>query len=247
MATACTQGKRTKHGKPRGVVSDDQPDAREGRAGRPGVAERFVVPLKPGNAGGGKGPQFKTNALRGEGPGDWATYQLRRVFRNCRRRYTRKRRQKPAIASTPCTTRSAARMMPLQQGRVGGGWPGLCGHRRAWGAAVAWRTGACSQARDLPTRPHQKSVHPQGQRQTQASGYLDLAGSGLHDSSDAGAGTDLRSRPSTRTARRGGPLGVCPRREGSPAGFRRAWILCMVTDPGGGAEFWLADPFSQAR
>ena len=91
------------------MVRDDQPDAREGQAGRPGVAERFVVPLKPGNAGGGKGPQFKTDARRGEGPGDWATYQLRRVFRNCRRRCTRKRRQKPAIASTPCTTRSAAR------------------------------------------------------------------------------------------------------------------------------------------
>jgi hypothetical protein len=27
------------------VVSDDQPEAREGQAGRPGVAERFVVPL----------------------------------------------------------------------------------------------------------------------------------------------------------------------------------------------------------
>src|SRR5215470_3942851 len=65
--------------------------------------------MKPGNAGGGKGPQFKTNARRSEGPGDWATYQLRRVFRNCRRRCTRKRRRKPAIASTPCTTRSAAR------------------------------------------------------------------------------------------------------------------------------------------
>ena len=26
-----------------GVVSDDQPEAREGQAGRPGVAERFVV------------------------------------------------------------------------------------------------------------------------------------------------------------------------------------------------------------
>src|SRR5277367_1037319 len=86
-----------------------KPDAREGQTGRPGESERFVVPLKPGNAGGGKGPQFKMNALRGEGPGDWATYQLRRVFRNCRRRYTRKRRQKPAIASTPCTARSAAR------------------------------------------------------------------------------------------------------------------------------------------
>src|ERR1700757_1655964 len=31
------------------------------------------TPLKPGNAGGGKGPQFKTDARRGEGPGDWET------------------------------------------------------------------------------------------------------------------------------------------------------------------------------
>src|SRR6202162_2495462 len=76
-----------------GAVSDDQPDAREGQAGRPGVAERFVVPVKPGNAGGGKGPQFKTDAIRGEGPGDWATYKLRRVFRNCRWRRTRKQRR----------------------------------------------------------------------------------------------------------------------------------------------------------
>src|SRR5665811_631726 len=88
LAAACTQGKRTKHGKPQSVVSDDQPDAREGQAGRPGVAERFVIPLKPGNAGGGKGPQFKTDAIRSEGPGDWATYKLRRVFRNCRWRCT---------------------------------------------------------------------------------------------------------------------------------------------------------------
>jgi hypothetical protein len=46
------------------VVSEDQPEAREGQAGRLGVAERFVVPLKPGNSGGGKGPQFKTDATR---------------------------------------------------------------------------------------------------------------------------------------------------------------------------------------
>ena len=77
MAAACTQGKRTKHGKPQSEVSDDQPEAREGQAGRLGVAERFVGPLKPGNAGGGKGPQFKTDEIRGEGPGDWATYKLR--------------------------------------------------------------------------------------------------------------------------------------------------------------------------
>jgi hypothetical protein len=73
VAAACTQGKRTQHGKPRRVIRDDQPDAREGQAGRAGVAERLVVPLKPGNAGGGKGPQFKTNAASGEGPGDWVT------------------------------------------------------------------------------------------------------------------------------------------------------------------------------
>jgi len=109
VAAACTQGKRAQHGKPLGVVGDDQPDAGDGQAGRPGVAERLVRPLMPGNAGGGKGPQFKTDAVRGEGPGDWATYQLRRVFRSCRWRYTRKRRQSLASASTRCTTRSAAR------------------------------------------------------------------------------------------------------------------------------------------
>jgi len=54
---------------PRRGQSKDQLEAREGQAGRHGVAERFVVPLKLGNAGGGKGPQFKTDAIRGEGPG----------------------------------------------------------------------------------------------------------------------------------------------------------------------------------
>lgn len=48
------------------AARDCQPDAREGQAGPPGVAERFVVPLKPGNAGGGKGPQFQVNVPRAE-------------------------------------------------------------------------------------------------------------------------------------------------------------------------------------
>jgi hypothetical protein len=41
-----------------GVTS--QPDAREGQAGPLRVAEGPVRPMKPGNAGGGKGPWFKT-------------------------------------------------------------------------------------------------------------------------------------------------------------------------------------------
>ena len=51
----------------------DQLAARERRAGLTGMAEGLVVLRKPGNAGGGKEPQFKTDARRGEGPGDWAT------------------------------------------------------------------------------------------------------------------------------------------------------------------------------
>jgi hypothetical protein len=49
-------------GSPTTLVSDDRPEAREGRSGRHGVTERLVVPRKPGNAGGGKGPWFRTNA-----------------------------------------------------------------------------------------------------------------------------------------------------------------------------------------
>jgi hypothetical protein len=45
--------------------------------------------------------------------------------------------------------------------------------RSVWAATMAWRTGACAQAGDLPTEPHQKSVHTEGQRQTQAAGHLD--------------------------------------------------------------------------
>src|SRR6202040_562247 len=86
--------------------------------------------------------------------------------------------------------------VPLQQGRTGRGRTGLCGHRSVWGGAVAGRTGACAQGGDIPTGADQTRVHTEGQRQTQAAGHLDRARSGLDDSSDAGAGTDLRSRPS---------------------------------------------------
>ena len=166
------------------------------------VAERFVVPVKPGNSGGGKGPQFKTDARRGEGPGDWATYQLRTAFRNCRRRCTRKRRQNPRpLRQAQPRRHPGARLcpVPLQQGRAGRGPSGLRGRRGVWGRAMFGRTGACAQAGDLPTGPHQTRLHTEGQRQTQAAGHLNLAGSGLHDSSDAGAGTDLRGRPSLGT------------------------------------------------
>ncbi len=45
----------------------EQPAVREGRAGLGGMSERPILPEKPGNAGGGKGPWFKSDARRSKG------------------------------------------------------------------------------------------------------------------------------------------------------------------------------------
>src|SRR6266536_2501398 len=79
---------------PRRGRNDDQPEAREGQAGRAGVAEGVIVPPKLGNASGGKGPQFKTDAIRGEGPGRLGNLSTPQVFRHCKRRCTRSKRVK---------------------------------------------------------------------------------------------------------------------------------------------------------
>ena len=206
LATACAQGKRTQHGKPQGVGSDAQPDAREGQAGRPGVAERFGVPLKPGNAGEGKGPQFKTNAIRGEGPGDWGNLSTPKSVQKLQKAITRKRRQKPGYrfyALYDKISREDILVHAYAQCRSNKGAPGVDGQEfadiEAYGVQRWLGELALALRQDTyPTGSHQKSVHTESQRQTQAAGHLDLAGSGLHDSSDAGVGTDLRSRPSTR-------------------------------------------------
>jgi hypothetical protein len=72
MAMACTHRRpdATREA-PSGDRGKDQPATRESQAGPCGVAERFVVPRKPGNSGEGKGPQLKTNARSDEGPRDW--------------------------------------------------------------------------------------------------------------------------------------------------------------------------------
>src|ERR1700722_5467593 len=144
---------------------------------------------------------------------------------------------------------SGARLcsVPLQQGRAGRGPSGLRGRRDVRSGAMAWRTGACAQAGDLPTGPNQTRVHTEGQRQTQAAGHLNRAGSGLHDGSDAGAGAALRSRPSIGTLRlpsrakrprgggRGGgaavsrPSGSCGRR---PRGLLREHSPCRAFEVG---------------
>src|SRR3954471_3132779 len=66
-----THGKLLQHGKPQRWEARSQPDSREGQAGPAGVADGFVVPGKPGNSGGGKGPEFKEAGRRGKGQGEW--------------------------------------------------------------------------------------------------------------------------------------------------------------------------------
>ena len=50
--------------------------------------------------------------------------------------------------------------------------------------------------------PYQTRFHTEGQRQTQAAGHLNLAGSGLHDGSDAGARNASRFVRSLARSRR---------------------------------------------
>src|SRR5260370_7758060 len=75
-------------------------------------------------------------------------------------------------------------------------------------------TGGWAEAGELADGGNQTSVYTEGQRQTQAAGHLDRARSGLHDSSDAGAGADLRSRSSAGNLR-------LPRGAKRPAGSHR--------------------------
>src|SRR3954453_599930 len=64
-----THGELLQHGKPHRRGARPRPDAREGQAGPPGGADGFVVPGKPGNSGGGKGPEFKEVGRRGKRTG----------------------------------------------------------------------------------------------------------------------------------------------------------------------------------
>jgi hypothetical protein len=67
MAMACTHRRPDATREAPAVIAVlDQLATRERQAGPFGVAERPVVPMKPGNSGEGKGPQLKTNARSNE-------------------------------------------------------------------------------------------------------------------------------------------------------------------------------------
>jgi hypothetical protein len=66
MVKACRHmGDCGNTGNPMRREARSQPDAREGQAGLHRVADRLVVPGKPGNSGGGKGPEREFGNLSG--------------------------------------------------------------------------------------------------------------------------------------------------------------------------------------
>ena len=68
------RGEWTQHGKPSPVAWHAPTDSPRGsgRAGR--VAERLALPGMPGNAGGGKEPQVRSDAQRDKGLGSGHAY-----------------------------------------------------------------------------------------------------------------------------------------------------------------------------
>jgi len=90
VATACRQrGTRRNTGSPSGDRRMDQLAARERKAGLTGMAERLVVPMKPGNSGGGRGSQLQGGRKKRRRKGRLAISLAAPevVFRSCRRRH----------------------------------------------------------------------------------------------------------------------------------------------------------------
>src|SRR5215469_245474 len=90
VATACKQQWTMRNtGSPSGDRSVDQLATRERQAGPYGIAEGLALLMKPGNAGGGKGPQLKADARSDEGGRLAMSLNTPKVvFRSRRRRHT---------------------------------------------------------------------------------------------------------------------------------------------------------------
>ena len=151
------------------AARDRQPDAREGQAGPRGVAERLVVPTKPGNAGGGKGPQFKDNVTKWHESreiGDEPT-NLHRTVQKLQTALHAKAKGAPELSLLRAVRQGVPRgragvclrALPSQRRRSGRGRPDVRGHRGVRRGAVAGRTGGRTQDEDVSVRRPVRRVY----------------------------------------------------------------------------------------
>ena len=92
------------------VGRGDQPEAGDGQRGRYGVAERLVLLVKPGNAGGGKGPQFKAGAESGKAWEIGATLGNSGSVRELRKVPHAEAKEEPGLRSGKRMTAQAAEL-----------------------------------------------------------------------------------------------------------------------------------------
>ena len=163
----------------------DQPATRERQAGPYGVAERLVVPLKPGNAGGGKGPQLKgqrKKRRRTEGLAMSLT-----TPRKCSEAADGVACQSEGIAqlSFLCAVRQGVsegrsglrlRMLPSQRRSSRSGWPDVRGHRGVRRGAVVGRTGGRTEESNVSTAAGAAGVHTEAGREAAAVGNTRRSG-----------------------------------------------------------------------
>jgi len=206
------------------VNQDYQPDARDGRPGAAGVARGVRIPLKPGNAGGGKGlvqDRRKTwwRDLEIGHPNNSETCQKLQM-----RLHANKRRQKRLCFYALYDKISREKFwqtclwpMPAPT-RAHRAWTtGLWRHRKRMGGSVVADCRLSLMEETYRRGAYHIPCHTEGPTGTSGPlGHLDLAFSGcLHDCSDSGCWNRIfEVRPSTvnlrttgaRAQRPSGPL-----------------------------------------
>ena len=206
------QGDPTQHGKPQrwGRVTPNRTPARD-RPGRVGVAERPVVPTKPGNAGGGKGPQFKTNVTRGDESqeiGDEPSTSVER-FEKLQKALHAKAKGSPDYrfyALYDKVYRRDVLASAYDRCRANDGAPGVDGQTfediEAYGVE-RWLDELAEELETKTYRPQAGAagVHPETGWQATAAGDPDDQGPRGADGGGAGPGADLRGRPAAGAIR----------------------------------------------
>lgn len=165
---------------------------------RPGMADGPVVPKKPGNAGGGKGPWFKGNATSGE---------VRRLgnlstpikVQKLQKALHAKAKAEPGYrfyALYDKLYRQDVMMHAYARCRANKGAAGVDGQTfevvEQYGV-LKWLGGAGAHAQrgEIRTATDKTCPYSEGRWQASTIGHIHPAGPGMHDGGCSGAGADI--------------------------------------------------------